>query len=105
MIQSGVLQPCNVYLDYSRTAAAWCTVLHDMLLRPTDMWLLLPTTNHHCSLKATPLEVNNTTTLTCTYPPSCVPAHYVWAFSARTAHIGSYYAIKYVDPIWNGTAR
>jgi hypothetical protein len=32
-------------------------------------------------------------------------AHCVWAFSARGAHIGSYYAIKYVDPIWNGTTR
>lgn len=32
-------------------------------------------------------------------------AHMVWAFSARAAHIGSYYAIKYVDPIWNGTTR
>jgi hypothetical protein len=26
----------------------------------------------------------------------------VWAFSAVAAHYGSYYAIKYVDPVWNG---
>jgi hypothetical protein len=37
--------------------------------------------------------------------PLLSAAHMVWAFSARAAHIGSYYAIKYVDPIWNGTSR
>jgi hypothetical protein len=26
----------------------------------------------------------------------------VWAFSAVAAHYGSYYAIKYVDPVWSG---
>jgi hypothetical protein len=29
-------------------------------------------------------------------------AHAVWAYAARMGHVGSFYAIKYVDPVWTG---
>jgi hypothetical protein len=30
---------------------------------------------------------------------------FVWGAAGKGAHVGSYYAIKFVDPIWNGTSR
>lgn len=32
-------------------------------------------------------------------------AHVVWAYTARAAQYGSYYAIKYVDPVWSGVTN
>jgi hypothetical protein len=48
--------------------------------------------------------------LLCLLPSLLVPAchlaaHAVWAFSAVAAHYGSYYAIKYVDPVWSGVSN
>eukprot|EP00882_Tetradesmus_deserticola_P017598 GHRQ01018854.1.p1 GENE.GHRQ01018854.1~~GHRQ01018854.1.p1 ORF type:complete len:298 (+),score=119.97 GHRQ01018854.1:738-1631(+) len=34
-----------------------------------------------------------------------VAAHAVWAFSAVATHYASYYAIKYVDPVWSGVGN
>eukprot|EP00775_Hariotina_reticulata_P001789 gene1789-2123_t len=34
-----------------------------------------------------------------------VAAHAVWAYTARMGHLGSFYAIKYVDPVWSGVGN
>eukprot|EP00879_Flechtneria_rotunda_P000453 GHRR01000552.1.p1 GENE.GHRR01000552.1~~GHRR01000552.1.p1 ORF type:complete len:481 (+),score=157.91 GHRR01000552.1:293-1735(+) len=34
-----------------------------------------------------------------------IAAHAVWAYTARAVHVGSYYAIRYVDPVWSGVAN
>eukprot|EP00878_Enallax_costatus_P005484 GHUV01005756.1.p1 GENE.GHUV01005756.1~~GHUV01005756.1.p1 ORF type:complete len:398 (+),score=76.15 GHUV01005756.1:661-1854(+) len=34
-----------------------------------------------------------------------IAAHALWAYTARAAQYGSYYAIKYVDPVWSGVTN
>jgi hypothetical protein len=37
-------------------------------------------------------------------PPTTPAAHAVWAYTARVMQLGSFYALRYVDPVWTGVS-